>query len=127
DGSGGRILSFRRRGLLKAVSAAALAAVLVPAAAAARTPSDDGSRIIFDSRLRSGSVDQAGAAREGHALTLRTRLDWRSPTVVELQLLIEGEGERTGFPDASTTGAERASPGSRITAGRCPGRRAGSA
>ncbi len=74
---------------------------LVPAAAAARTSADDGSRIIFESRLRSGSVDQAGAAREGHALTLRTRLDWRSPTMAELQLLITRfEGERTGFPDA---------------------------
>ncbi len=102
DGSGGRILSFRRRGLLKAVSAAALAAVPCSAAAAARTSADDGSRIIFESRLRSGSVDQAGVAREGHALTLRTCLGWRSPMVAELQLLISRfEGERTGFPDAT--------------------------
>ncbi|HYC67317.1 alginate export family protein [Brevundimonas sp.] len=77
--------------MLKAVSAAALAAVFLPAVALAQT-ADEGARIIFENRLRSETVDQQGFARQAHALTLRTRLGWRSPTVADLQLLVEGEG-----------------------------------
>ena len=72
---------------------AALAAVLaaVPAAASAQT-SDADARILFEARLRSETVDQQGFLERAYALTLRTRLGWRSATAHGLQLLIEGEG-----------------------------------
>lgn len=72
-----------------AALAAALAAV--PAAAAAQTGDAD-ARLLFETRLRSEIVDQQGFLEQAHALTLRTRLGWRSPTAHGLQLLIEGEG-----------------------------------
>lgn len=72
-----------------AALAAALAAV--PAAASAQT-SDADARLLFDARLRSETVDQQGFLERAHALTLRTRLGWRSPTTRGLQWLIEGEG-----------------------------------
>ncbi|MBI2260744.1 MAG: hypothetical protein HYU62_03670 [Caulobacterales bacterium] len=75
--------------------AAALAFLLaaVPAAASAQAAADDaGARLLFETRLRSETVDQQGFLDRAHALTLRTRLGWRSPTARGLQLLIEGEG-----------------------------------
>ena len=78
--------------MIKAVSAAALAAFFLPAAAAAQAPGDSGAKVLFESRLRSEFVDQQGFAEQAHALTLRARLGWRSPTVNHLQLLVEGEG-----------------------------------
>ena len=71
---------------------AAVALGLIPAAAAAQTPPDAEGRILFESRLRSETVDQQGFAEQAYALTLRTRLGWRSPTAHGLQLLVEGEG-----------------------------------
>lgn len=72
---------------------AALAVVLaaVPAAASAQTADAD-ARLLFEARLRSETVDQQGFIERAHALTLRTRLGWRSPTAHGLQLLVEGEG-----------------------------------
>lgn len=78
--------------MIKAASAAALAAFLLPAAVAAQTPDDSGAKVLFESRLRSEFVDQQGFAEQAHALTLRARLGWRSPTVNRFQLLVEGEG-----------------------------------
>ena len=72
-----------------AALAAALAAV--PAAVSAQT-SDADARLLFEARLRSEIVDQQGFIERAHALTLRTRLGWRSPTTHGLQWLIEGEG-----------------------------------
>ena len=69
---------------------AAVAVGLIPAAA--QTPPDAEGRILFESRLRSETVDQQGIAEQAHALTLRTRLGWRSPTAYGLQWLVEGEG-----------------------------------
>lgn len=71
---------------------AAVALGLSPAAAGAQTPPDAEGRILFESRLRSETVDQQGSAEQAHALTLRTRLGWRSPTAHGLQWLVEGEG-----------------------------------
>lgn len=71
---------------------AAVALGLMPAAAAAQTPPDVEGRVLFESRLRSETVDQQGFAEQAHALTLRTRLGWRSPTAHGLQVLVEGEG-----------------------------------
>ena len=71
---------------------AAVALGLIPAAAAAQTPPDAEGRILFESRLRSETVDQQGFAEQAYALTLRTRLGWRSPTAHGLQLMVEGEG-----------------------------------
>lgn len=73
---------------------AALALVLgpVPAAAMAQTPPDTTARIILETRLRSETVDQQGFPDQAHALTLRTRLGWRSPLAHGLQWLVEGEG-----------------------------------
>jgi hypothetical protein len=76
----------------KAVPAAALAAFFLPAAAMAQTPDESGARVLFESRLRSELVDQQGFAEQAHALTLRARFGWRSPTVSDFQLLVEGEG-----------------------------------
>jgi hypothetical protein len=75
--------------------AAALALVLaaVPAAASAQATADDaGARVLFETRLRSETVDQQGFVDQAHALTLRTRLGWRSPTISDFQFLVEGEG-----------------------------------
>ena len=73
--------------------ALALLLAAVPAAAAAQaTPDDTGARVLFETRLRSETVDQQGFADRAQALTLRTRLGWRSPTMRGLQLLVEGEG-----------------------------------
>jgi hypothetical protein len=73
--------------------ALALALAAIPAAAAAQTAAGDrDGRILFETRLRSETVDQQGFIDQAHALTLRTRLGWRSPTEHGLQLLIEGEG-----------------------------------
>lgn len=74
------------------LSAAALAAFFLPAAAVAQTPDDSGARVLFETRLRGELVDQQGFAEQAHALTLRARLGWRSPTVRDFQLLVEGEG-----------------------------------
>ena len=78
--------------MFKAMSAAAVAAVLLPAVAEAQTPDESGAKVIFESRLRGETVGQQGFADQAHALTLRTRLGWRSPTARGLQLLVEGEG-----------------------------------
>lgn len=72
-----------------------LALGLAPMPALAQTappPSDLDGRLLFESRLRGETVDQEGAASQAHALTLRTRAGWRSPTRGGLQALIEGEG-----------------------------------
>ena len=78
--------------MFKAVSAAALAAVFLPAVALAQTPDERGSRMIFETRLRGETVDQQGFADQARALTVRTRLGWRSPTISAFQFLVEGEG-----------------------------------
>jgi len=78
--------------MIKAASAAALAAFFLPAAAFAQTPDDSGARVLFEGRLRGEFVDQQGFAEQAQALTLRARLGWRSPTVNHFQLLVEGEG-----------------------------------
>lgn len=78
--------------MIKAVSAAALAAVFIPGVALAQTPDEGAGRVLFETRLRSETVDLQGFADQAHALTLRARLGWRSPTAHGLQLLIEGEG-----------------------------------
>ncbi|MDI6624392.1 MAG: hypothetical protein QME55_06650 [Brevundimonas sp.] len=72
-------------------AALALMLTVVPAAAWAQTPDAD-ARVLFETRLRSETVDQQGFIERAHALTLRTRLGWRSPTTHGLQWLIEGEG-----------------------------------
>ena len=78
--------------MIKAVTAAALVAVFLPATALAQTPDESGARVLFETRLRSETVDLEGFPEQAHALTLRSRLGWRSPTVQGLQLLVEGEG-----------------------------------
>ncbi|WP_298745833.1 alginate export family protein [uncultured Brevundimonas sp.] len=77
--------------MIRSAALALMAAAAVPAAAAAQATDADG-RILFETRLRSETVDQAGFLDKAHALTLRTRLGWRSPTARGLQLLVEGEG-----------------------------------
>lgn len=78
---------------MRRAAALALALAAVPAAVAAQTTVDDmGARILFETRLRSETVDQQGFIDQAHALTLRARLGWRSPTAHGLQLLVEGEG-----------------------------------
>ena len=74
-------------------SAAALALILagVPAGVSAQAVDAD-ARVLFEARLRSETVEQAGFLEQAHALTLRARLGWRSPTAHGLQLLVEGEG-----------------------------------
>jgi len=77
------------------VSRIALVAVvfgLLPVSALAQSVPDTEARVLFESRLRSETVDQQSFAEQAHALTLRTRLGWRSPTAHGLQLLVEGEG-----------------------------------
>ncbi|MDZ4111691.1 MAG: alginate export family protein [Brevundimonas sp.] len=73
--------------------AGALALILAaaPVAAQAQTADTD-ARVLFETRLRSETVDQQGFIERAHALTLRTRLGWRSPITHGLQWLIEGEG-----------------------------------
>jgi len=81
--------------MMAKTGAAALALLLaaIPASALAQATADDTSaRILFETRLRSETVDQQGFTDQAHALTLRTRLGWRSPTAHGLQLLVEGEG-----------------------------------
>lgn len=78
---------------IRCAAALALAVAAVPAAALAQTPADDTTaRVLFETRLRSETVDQQGFVDRAQALTLRARLGWRSPTAHGLQLLIEGEG-----------------------------------
>ncbi len=74
------------------LAAGVAALALVPAAALAQAPADADARVLFEARLRSETVDQQGFAGQAHALTLRTRLGWRSPTARGFQLLVEGEG-----------------------------------
>lgn len=78
---------------MKRAAALGLLLAALPAAALAQAPAGDAdARILFETRLRSETVDQQGFIDRAHALTLRTRLGWRSPTEHGLQLLIEGEG-----------------------------------
>jgi hypothetical protein len=78
---------------LRRAAALVIALAGVPAAASAQTAVDDtGARVLFETRLRSETVDQQGFPDQAHALTLRARLGWRSPTRHGLQLLVEGEG-----------------------------------
>lgn len=76
---------------IKPSAALALMLVAAPTAAAAQTADAD-ARVLVETRLRSETVEQAGFMERAHALTLRTRLGWRSPTARGLQLLVEGEG-----------------------------------
>ncbi|WP_332638902.1 alginate export family protein [Brevundimonas sp.] len=76
---------------MRRLAALALALAAVPAAASAQSTDAD-ARILFETRLRSETVDQQGFIEQAHALTVRTRLGWRSPTADGLQLLVEGEG-----------------------------------
>lgn len=78
--------------LMRSAAALALGLVLAPAAAGAQTPADTSARLLFETRLRSETVDQQAFARQAHALTLRGRLGWRTPTVQGLQGLVEVEG-----------------------------------
>lgn len=76
-----------------ALGALAVGLAPIPAMAqAAPPPSDIDGRWLFESRLRGETIDQEGYAQAAHALTLRTRAGWRSPTRRGLQVLIEGEG-----------------------------------
>ncbi|MGZ9113036.1 MAG: alginate export family protein [Brevundimonas sp.] len=78
---------------MRRAAALALALGAAPAAAAAQAaPDDTGARILFETRLRSETVEQQGFADRAHALTLRARIGGRSPTTHGLQILIEGEG-----------------------------------
>ena len=59
--------------------AAALAFLLaaVPAAVSAQAAADEaGARVLFETRLRSETVDQQGFPQRAQALTLRTRIGW---------------------------------------------------
>lgn len=76
---------------IKPSAALALMLVAAPTAAAAQTAEAD-ARVLVETRLRSETVEQAGFMERAHALTVRTRLGWRSPTARGLQLLVEGEG-----------------------------------
>ena len=120
-------------------AALALLLAVVPAAAWAQTPDSD-ARVLFETRLRSETVDQQGFIERAHALTLRTRLGWRSSTTHGLQWLIEGEGVavlddrysapvdpvpgRPAVPDGETLELNRAQvrwtglPDTEITVGR---------
>jgi alginate export protein len=49
-------------------------------------------RPIFDLRLRTETVDQAGLADDAHATTLRARLGFETGKALSTSLLIEGEG-----------------------------------
>lgn len=66
---------------------AALAATLVPSAALTQV-ADSG--VIFDNRIRYEAVEQDGL-EDAHALTVRTRLGWKSPVRSNFQVLVEGE------------------------------------
>ena len=76
---------------IKSAAALALLLAVVPVAATAQATDAD-ARILFEGRLRSETFDQQGFPELAHALTVRARLGWRSPTAHGLQLLVEGEG-----------------------------------
>lgn len=94
--------------------AAVLSLVLVaatPVAAFAQTPEPTPSHrpvpavagtILVDGRLRYEAVSQAGLD-DATALTARLRLGWRSPTVANLTLLVEGEAVQAVVGDYNDT------------------------
>ncbi|MCW5761325.1 MAG: hypothetical protein KIS90_16265, partial [Phenylobacterium sp.] len=48
-------------------------------------------KVTLDARLRSETVDQDGAAKDAHALTLRARLGYETPAWNGFKALVEGE------------------------------------
>ena len=120
-------------------AALALMLVAAPTVASAQTADAD-ARVLFETRVRSETVEQAGFMERAHALTLRSRLGWRSPTALGLQLLVEGEGVavlddrysapvdpvpgRPAVADGETVELNRAqvrwtgAPGTEVTVGR---------
>lgn len=73
------------------LSAALLLSTLPPLAQAQLF---EDSRALLDLRLRSEQVDDTAFARDAHALTLRTRLGWKSGSVGGLHVLVEAEDVR---------------------------------
>jgi hypothetical protein len=72
----------------------ALALMLAPLAAVqAGNPLSEGS-LLFDARLRGEFVDEPALPAEASALTLRTRLGWKSGSVGGVFVLIEAEDVR---------------------------------
>lgn len=76
--------------LMTSVATSATAQTAPPSPAAAAAAAADSAKVIFDSRVRYESVDQDGLDR-ATALTVRSRLGWRSARKSNLQFLVEGE------------------------------------
>lgn len=75
------------------ICSAALLLSLPLAVPAANTFVEDG-RFLLDLRLRSEQVNDDAFARDANALTLRTRLGWKSGSIGGFHLLIEAEDTR---------------------------------
>jgi hypothetical protein len=73
----------------QALAVAIAAACCAPAAAAGAFFSDG--KLLLDARLRLEVVDDAAFARDAEALTLRTRLGWRSGSVHGVYVVVEAE------------------------------------
>jgi hypothetical protein len=87
--------------LTQALAFAITAAVAAPAATAG--PFFSEGKLLLDARLRLEVVDDAAFARDAHALTLRTRLGWRSGSVHGLYAVIEAEDVRALRDDYNST------------------------
>jgi hypothetical protein len=68
----------------------AAALVLAPTAVLAAPDTGLPGKLIFETRLRSETVQQDGKAHDAQALTVRTRLGWQSPTLAGFSFLAEG-------------------------------------
>lgn len=76
------------------LSLVAISALALPLAAPAANPFIEDSRPLLDLRLRSERVDDAAFARDANALTLRTRIGWKSGSIAGFHLLVEAEDVR---------------------------------
>jgi hypothetical protein len=76
------------------LSVLAATAVALPMAAVAAPAFIDDGKFLIDLRLRSEQVDDAAFARDASALTLRTRLGWKSGSVAGFHVLLEAEDVR---------------------------------
>jgi len=76
------------------LSLCATLALAFPLATPAATPFIDDGKLLLDLRLRSEQVDDAAFARDASALSLRTRLGWKSGSIAGFHLLLEAEDVR---------------------------------
>lgn len=82
--------------------AAALAATFAGSAPAEDRFLADG-KVLLDARVRLETVDDGAIARDAEALTLRTRLGWRSGSVNGFFVLLEAEDVRALVEDYHST------------------------